>query len=394
VLAGQAAVALENSRLYAIERRRAQQLAIVSEVGAQVAQISGLDTLLPQVVTEIQERFGYHHVHVLLEQENRELLFFATTHPLGTQWRERGEHMRYHEGVIGWVAATAEPLVVPDVTKEPRYAPGPDAQTINTRSELAVPLIVGRRVLGVLDVQSERIGAFGDEDLFVLKTLGAQIAIAIENARLYEAQQIEAYYLNALLNVAENLAEQESLDDALDTVVTLTTMLVGVRRAAVFLYNPIAREFRAAKAYGLPPEIESRFSRLRFPIDQAPHNVFTELWLRRGPVQILNAQASELVSPNLAVFFELESVILFPLVARGEMVGALGVDQPGRKESSIQFRRSPRLERDCESGGGCDRTLAARRASRVEKAARLRAGVGAPDSNLFSPRAPAATPGI
>jgi serine phosphatase RsbU (regulator of sigma subunit)/putative methionine-R-sulfoxide reductase with GAF domain len=330
VLAGQAAVALENSRLYAVERRRARQLAIVSEVGAQVAQISGLDELLPQVVTEIQERFGYHHVHVLLEQDNRDLLFFATTHPLGGQWRERGERMRYHEGIIGWVAANAEPLIVPDVTNDARYAPGPDSQTIQTRSELAVPLIVGQRVVGVLDVQSERLGAFGDEDLFVLKTLGTQIAIAVENARLYEAQQIEAYYLNALLNVAENLAEQESLEDALDTVVTLTTMLVGVKRASVFLYDPIAREFRAAKAYGLPPEIERRFERLRFPVEHTPHNAFTELWVRREPVQIENAQSSQLVEPNLATLFDLESVVLFPLVARGAMVGALGVDQGER----------------------------------------------------------------
>lgn len=331
VLAGQAAVALENARLYIVERRRATQLAIVSEVSAQVAQISDLDQLLPQVVNEIQERFGYSHVHVLLEQDNRELHFFATTHPLGDQWRERGEHIKFQEGIIGWVATNAQPLVVPDVTKDPRYLPGPDALSIDTRSELAVPLIVGQRVVGVLDVQSERIGAFGEEDLFVMKTLAAQLAIAIENARLYQAQQVEAYYLNALLNVAENLAEQESLDDALDTVVTLTTMLVGVRRASVFLYDPLAREFRAAKAYGLPLPMERRFSRLRFPIDQPPLNVFTELWVKREPIQIGNAQASDLVAPNLAALFELESVILFPLIARGEMVGALGVDQ-GEKD--------------------------------------------------------------
>ena len=69
--------------MYAVERRRATQLAIVSQVGAQVAQIWELDDLLPSVVREIQARFGYNHVHVLLEQDNRDLLFFATTHPLG-----------------------------------------------------------------------------------------------------------------------------------------------------------------------------------------------------------------------------------------------------------------------------------------------------------------------
>src|SRR5581483_4051551 len=138
VLAGQTAIALENSRLYAVERRRATQLAIVSDVSSKVAQVLELDELLQKVVREIQDRFGYTHVHVLVEQENRDLLFFASTHPLGEAWRRRGEHMRYQEGIIGWVAAHAEPLLVADVTKEPRYAPGPDNALANTRSELAV----------------------------------------------------------------------------------------------------------------------------------------------------------------------------------------------------------------------------------------------------------------
>ncbi|HZQ05551.1 MAG TPA: GAF domain-containing protein, partial [Anaerolineae bacterium] len=330
VLAGQTAVALENARLYTVERRRAGQLATVSDVGIKVAQLLELDELMQKVVNEIQNRFGYTYVNVLVENEQHELMFFATTHPLGAEWRKRGERLRYQEGIIGWVAAHAEPLLVPDVTQEARYVPGPDNSMINTRSELAVPLIVGQRVVGVLDVQSERLGAFGDEDLFVLRTLGAQIAIAIENARLFEAQRIEAYYLNALLNVAENLAEQESLEDALDAVVTLTTLLVGVKRAAVFLYDSVLREFRAVKAYGLTPHMQHYFERLRFPVDDPVPNAFTEVWHRRETVTIENAQASSLVQPNLASLFELEAIIVFPLVARGELVGALGVDQGAR----------------------------------------------------------------
>jgi serine phosphatase RsbU (regulator of sigma subunit) len=327
VLAGQAAVAIENTRLYAVERRRATQLAIVSDVGSKVAQVLELDELLPKIVREIQDRFGYTHVHVLVEQENRDLLFFASTHPLGEAWRRRGEHMRYQEGIIGWVAAHAEPLLVADVTKEPRYAPGPDNALANTRSELAVPLVVGQRVVGVLDVQSDRPGAFNEEDLFVMKTLGAQIAIAIENSRLFESQQVEAYYLNTLLNVAENLVDQESLDDALTTVVTLTTLLVGVKRAAIFLYDPHAHAFRAARAYGLPPELQERFEHLVFPVNGERQDLFAELWRTREPVAIDNAQSPGADEWNLAELFQLEAVILFPLIARGEMVGALGVDQ-------------------------------------------------------------------
>lgn len=327
VLTGQAAVAIENTRLYAVERRRARQLAIVSDVSSKVAQVLELDELLPIVVREIQDRFGYTHVHVLVEQDNRDLVFFASTHPLGESWRRRGEHMRFQEGIIGWVAANAQPLLVHDVAKEPRYAPGPDNALANTRSELAVPLIIGQNVVGVLDVQSDRAGAFDDEDLFVMKTLGAQIAIAIQNSRLFETQQVEAYYLNTLLNVAENLVDQESLQDALTTVVTLTTLLVGVERAAIFLYDSSTYSFRAAKAYGLSPALQERFEHLQFAVDGARQNIFAELWRTREPVAIDNAQPPDAGELNLADLFELEAVVLFPLIARGEMVGALGVDQ-------------------------------------------------------------------
>ena len=83
---------------------------------------------MQKVAHEIQYRFGYTHVHVLVEQENGDLLFFVTTHPLGAEWRKRGERMRYQEGIIGWVAAHAEPLLVTDVSKDPRYVPGPMAR--------------------------------------------------------------------------------------------------------------------------------------------------------------------------------------------------------------------------------------------------------------------------
>lgn len=329
-LANQAAIAVENARLFTIERRRALQLAIVSEVGRRVAQFLDLDELLKQVVDEIRSRFGYTHVHLLVQNEDGDLLFFASTHPLGAQWRERGERLRHEEGIIGWVAAHAQPLLVPDVTKEPRYAPGPDQALLDTRAELAVPLIVAQRVLGVLDVQSEQPGRFGEEDLFIMRTLAAQLAIAIEDARLYDAQKAEAYYLNVLLNVAENLAETRSLDEALDVVVTLTTLLVGVKRCAVFLYDPASEEFRAARAYGLTPTQQHAFDRLRFPRAAPAPNAFTELWLTEKPVIIEDTEASDLIEPNLAHLFELEAILLVPLVARQQVVGALGVDQGSR----------------------------------------------------------------
>ena len=183
-----------------------------------------------------------------------------------------------------------------------------------------------------------------------------QIAIAIEMRAWYEAQRVEAYYLNALLNVAENLAEQESLDDALDTIVTLTTLLVGVKRAAIFLFDPTTLEFVAAKAYGLTPAMQRRFERLRFSVLDPARNMFAELWKSRESVAIENAQASDLVQLNLATLFESESVLLFPLIAPARWSARLAWIRAIRR--IILAKKNAGAAWDCKPGGGGGGTFA------------------------------------
>jgi serine phosphatase RsbU (regulator of sigma subunit)/putative methionine-R-sulfoxide reductase with GAF domain len=329
-MASQAAVALENANLYAIERRRATQLAIVSEVSRRVAQFLDLDELLQQVVMEIRDRFGYSNVHIFAKSEGNELVFRASTHPLGEKWRERRESIPAGRGIVGWVLASGEPLLAPDVTKEPHYIPGPDQALLNTCSELAVPLIVGHQVIGVLDVQSDQVNRFGQEDLFVLRTLAAQIAIAIEDARLYASQKEEAWYLNVMLQVSENLADTVDLGDALETVVRITPILVGVARCAVFLYDAKTQALRAAKAYGLAPELLPHFELLEFKLPSAMPTAFNQMFVTKAPVVIEEVTPSDPVFQEIVRTFQLESMVITPLIYRGQVIGAMVVDQGPR----------------------------------------------------------------
>ncbi|MGE5141544.1 MAG: GAF domain-containing protein, partial [Rudaea sp.] len=324
-LTTQAAIALENSHLYSIERRRATQLALVSEVSRQVAQFLDLDELLQQVVREIRDRFGYTNVHIFAPNENNELVFRASTHPDLQKWQAASERIPSGQGIAGWVLMTGEPLLAPDVSQEPRYLSGP-VGLLNTHSELAVPLKVGSRVLGVLDVQSEEVGRFGHEDLFVLGTLAAQIGIAIEDARLYAGQKEEAWYLNVLLQVSENLAGTATLDEALETVVRITPILVGVARCAIFLYDRSDNALYAARQYGLDAELEDRFRQLRFRMDDSAPGALAELWNSRQPVTVDTREPGR-YDDSVARSFGLESVLLTPLIFRGELVGAMVVDQ-------------------------------------------------------------------
>ncbi|HIC93860.1 MAG TPA: GAF domain-containing protein [Anaerolineae bacterium] len=163
--------------------RQADRLRAVNEVGRQIASFLSLDELLPYVVTLLRETFHYYNVNIsLLDPEAGEMVLrasageFAGEPPLGVRVKV-GE-----EGIVGWVAAKGEPLLVNDVSRDPRYYPLEALK--GTRSELAVPIVAGGKVVGVLDVESTEVGAFGEEDFFTLRTLADQIAVAIENARL------------------------------------------------------------------------------------------------------------------------------------------------------------------------------------------------------------------
>ncbi len=154
---------------------------------AGVAAILGLEELFGEVVRLIQETFGYYHVGIYtLDPESGELYFRASTGSGAAPMRiDEGE------GIVGWVAAHGEPLLANDVEQEPRYRYV--TALPETLSELAVPLNVGDRVVGVLDVQSNERDAFDDEDLFVMQTLAAQVAIAVEDARIFSERQEQAW---------------------------------------------------------------------------------------------------------------------------------------------------------------------------------------------------------
>ncbi len=163
-------------------RQRALQLETSAQVSRGITSILDIDDLLARVVELIRDAFGYYHVHIfLIGKEANELVLRAST----------GEVSAHSQRLVigaqslnGHVAQTNEPLAVNDVRQDRRYLA--DELLPETRSELAIPLRVGQQVVGTLDVQSSRLSAFTPEDVLVIQSLGDQIAIAIENARLYD----------------------------------------------------------------------------------------------------------------------------------------------------------------------------------------------------------------
>ena len=170
-------------------QRRALQLQVAVEVGQTISAMRDLDQLLGRVTELISERFGFYHAGIFLLDDTGEFAVLrAANSPGGKQMLAKGYSLKVGEvGIVGYVTKRREPRIALDVGMDAIHFKNPFLP--DTRSEMALPLSVGERILGALDVQSTMPAAFTEEDVAVLQVLANQVAIAIENVRLLEETQ-------------------------------------------------------------------------------------------------------------------------------------------------------------------------------------------------------------
>ncbi|MBN1582160.1 MAG: GAF domain-containing protein [Anaerolineae bacterium] len=222
-LCGQIATSINNAQLLGqlhesrlAAQRRAQQLELSAGVSEELSSTLALDELLTQVVFLIREGFNYTHAHIyLVDQETGDLVMAEGTGEAGMVLKERGYRLEPGQGLVGQAADTGLAVLVPNVSKHEGWVPNP--LLLETRSEIAVPLKIGRQVLGVLDVQDDRVNGLGEDDLSVLEGLGGQIAIAVQNAlnfRNIETQvQERTRQVRRFESLAENAADSIAMAD-------------------------------------------------------------------------------------------------------------------------------------------------------------------------------------
>ncbi|MGB6687481.1 MAG: SpoIIE family protein phosphatase [Terracidiphilus sp.] len=180
--ASRIAQAIENARLYARVSRQAQTLTVLNEIATELISILDLDALLERVGQLLRRLIDYQMFTIMLLDAKGEMLITRYS------WRFGHKHVPSRRipitvGLVGAAVREWRLVNVPDVRKDQRYLP----MNPETRSELIVPLFYKGRIIGVLDLEHTRVGFFNEEHERVLTTLAAQVAIAIENARLYQA---------------------------------------------------------------------------------------------------------------------------------------------------------------------------------------------------------------
>jgi GAF domain-containing protein len=186
--------------------KRASQLEAVSSVARAIASVQDINTLLPTITKLISQQFAFYHVGIfLLDEKQENAVLRAANSAGGLQMLNRQHSLPLDShSIVGYSISRGEPRIALDVGADSVYFNNPDLPA--TRSEMALPLRFSGRIIGSLDVQSTQTHAFSEEDINVLTTLADQVAIAIENARLFGEARDALYESRALF---ERYTQQE-----------------------------------------------------------------------------------------------------------------------------------------------------------------------------------------
>ena len=181
LLASRLAVAIENARLFQKVRAQAETLLVLNEVSREISSILDVEELLRRAAELVKRVIDYQIISIMLYDEEQKIF----RHRLDVKHGQRVQgklRVAATEGIVGAAATLREPVLVPDVTADPRYL----MVNPETRSELAIPMIFKNKVIGVLDLESPQLNYFTEEHVQTLTILAANLAVSLENARLYE----------------------------------------------------------------------------------------------------------------------------------------------------------------------------------------------------------------
>jgi GAF domain-containing protein/ActR/RegA family two-component response regulator len=306
----QAAIAIENARLFTTADTRASELDTLREIEQAVTARLELPAVLEGVVTGARRLLGAQHAEICLWDEERQNLRFGAAHGAEAE-RVRTRTYELGRGVIGTVALTRKPLIVDDYQASPYALPDfPDVI-----ATITVPLLFGDRLLGVLHSHTtQRDKRFTTDDLRPLLMLASHAAIAIENARLYEATRRAAQEAQSLYEVGQSLTTSLDPREVLHLITVKTTELLETPHAQVVLWDEETKTLRFGAAYGAEAE---KVKQEVFRLGEGVNGTVAET---RKPLLVNDYQRFPKRRPHMT---NLVAVIGVPLLYRGRLLGVL-----------------------------------------------------------------------
>jgi GAF domain-containing protein/HAMP domain-containing protein len=314
-------------------QRRAVQFEASIQVGRAITSILNLDDLLTEIVNLIRDRFGFYHAGIFMLDESGEwAVLRQATGEAGQRMLARKHQLAVGgQSIVGWVTGNRQPRVVLNVGADTVHFKNPDLP--HTRSEMALPLVVGDRLLGALDVQSTEESAFDQEDVAILSLMADQVAIAIDNALKFSQEVSILEATSPLYRASRSIALATSLDDVLKAIVDHVGFYIDRCAINLFVYPTSEDEkttwLEVLAAWDRAPDIPNVIG-TRYPL--SPETL--EIMLQRGMDPLvandLRAETGDERLPHayrlvLAEYLHLRAVSFLPLVAAGQVVGLLMV---------------------------------------------------------------------
>lgn len=264
ILANQAAAAIAHGRLFAQVEKRAAQLELVNEIGYEISRLQSRTELFSKVVELTADTFGFHLVSIFMWDELTEKLIMRASN--SAEVMRHNLQIQPEEGLVGTAVMTRQTVTSNDTTKDARFVTRIDHLESHTCAEMAVPLLVDDRLLGVLDVQSQTAGFFTEVEKSTLETLGAEIALAIDKLQQLARQRQQAWLTTAQLQVAEAIGRSETREEMFTAVTRLTPMLLGASFCGILLWDETTAVYQGISLYGGDREAQEAFANVRLPI--------------------------------------------------------------------------------------------------------------------------------
>lgn len=332
-VAAQSAVALESAQLFRLTTRqkellarRAEELRKVNEINTHLAELMAPEQVNRLLVYMIHAQFGYPLVSLLLRDGER-LVVQASA---GGNGERVGVAVPVERGLVGWALANHQAVRVDDVARDDRFEllfPGDDL----IRSALIVPIVLRRELLGVVDLRSPELGAFGPSDEAVVSAVVNQFSIALGNARLLENEQQRIFQLSQVNRLSVAITAQLDVPQNLQTAADAVAMIFKVDQAALLLVGlddpqggvqvaihgePTPHDAEVATLLAARPELQAQLQRLREPV------LLRNLRVRPEGAPVAGLLAARGVS----------DLLLVPLLAGPRSLGVLCIDASGRDE--------------------------------------------------------------
>jgi len=318
-LSAQVAGAIYNISLLEDARRSALQLQTVAEISREVSGTLIVDNLLRQAVTLVHERFNFYHAAVfLIDPAGESVVIREATGEAGIQMKRAGHKLGIgSKSIVGYVTQQKQALVVNDVAKDPNYYANPLLP--ETKAEGCLPLKVGDRILGVLDVQSQRAYAFTDENIKILQILSDQLAVAVVNSELFAEAQERLSQHRLLHHVTTAAASSTTIEEALSSAVQGLQVTLGGDQISIMMADKEQKMLEVKSSIGYANEDSARL--------KVPFGVGITGWVASHR----QAQRSGDVTKDsryIAVNPKVRSELAIPLIYRNEVLGILNVESP------------------------------------------------------------------